>query len=1341
MSALRTRWPAAGQMLLDQLRSDGQAVLRLADLPALAGDNAATETGGALVCLPFGWGDCMRDAMVLSVAGEDPLWPEEDLRFIRLVAESIGHSLQHHESEQVLLDHGRFLEDLDRISRTLNGRVQDADLMTELTSAILDIFQADRAFFLHPADPDAASFSVRIEATRPEWPGIFTHAQAGALGVEVEPDPLFREDLRQTLIRQVPLVVQFAQRLDGADMAKRHGVQSLMMTALYPQGDQPWILGIQQCAAPRHWSAAEQRLFKVIAERAGEALSGHLLLQRVQASEQRYRAVFDNVCDAIIVHDFQGCVVAVNQAMLSLFGLAQDAVLTTSIADLSGPGNPPDLPMETIWQRAAAEGELHFEWEARRPKDGLCFPVDVILKAIEFGGAIRILAIVRDLRARKAAEAELRASEERFAKAFRLSPAPTVISNLDDWRIIDANDRWLEAMSYRREEVIGRTATEVDLWVDPDVRDQLMAELQAFGTVRDFPIRIRSRTGDVLDHLWSAEIIDLGGQRALLSAVQDITERKRAEEALRQSEERFAKTFNSSPAPMLVTTIDEGRILAVNQQWLSLMEAESADLIGRTTQEVGLWDDPGLRERMILQLRSEGPFQNVPMLVRTSRGHLRDLLWSTEVIRFKAEEVLLSVVHDLTEQKCAEAALQESERRYRTIFEAAAVALWEEDLTLVRAAVADLRARCGGDVRGYLETHPEAVLQIMNTPRFVNVNQRAVRLFGAPSKEELLNSRGKIRLAETVLAVREILIAIAEELRYIETEMRCQTLQGERLDLLLSVALPEPNSPFRSLLASMVDITDRKRAERALRESEARLRTAIESIPFDFFILDTDGRYLLQNTASQRNWGEVIGKCPSDLEADPNLIVHWQSNSRRAATGEVIDEELCFVRDGRERFARTVMAPVMDGRAVQGLVGLSIDITERKRAERALRLAQVCILRSADAVFWITPQCRIIYVNDQACASLGYERSELLGMTVLDIDPDLDEERWSAVWEDIRVLKTGRLETRHRRRDGSCFPVEIMANYVAYEGEEYSFTFVRDISDRKRTEAELSRHREHLEALVQERTAALEEANQHLQQAMTQLMQAEKLAALGRLVAGMAHELNTPLGNARMVASTLDEWLSEAATTLQTGELCRSDLAELFARGREAADLLQRNTARAADLIGHFKEVAVDQTSMRRRQFNLRQTLEEVLATLGPTFKRTAHRVELDIPSDLELNSYPGPLEQVIANLITNSLTHGFPEMEAGCIEITAESLGGERILLRYGDDGGGIPEEMQAHIFEPFFTTRLGQGGSGLGLYIVYNLVTNVLGGAVVIDRQAGPGARFRINLPCTAPQPPTVR
>ena len=283
-------------------------------------------------------------------------------------------------------------------------------------------------------------------------------------------------------------------------------------------------------------------------------------------------------------------------------------------------------------------------------------------------------------------------------------------------------------------------------------------------------------------------------------------------------------------------------------------------------------------------------------------------------------------------------------------------------------------------------------------------------------------------------------------------------------------------------------------------------------------------------------------------------------------------------------------------------------------------------------------------------------------------------------------------------------------------------------------EEDLQRLADTLENRVAERTRELEAANASLSQAMEQLVQREKLASLGSLVAGVAHELNTPIGNALTVSTALNDIHRQFADELAKGAVRRSALDRFVAENSEATALIERNLQRAAALISHFKQVAVDQASVRRREFDLAALVKDVLSTLSPRLKRSPHRVEVEIPAGLVLESYPGPLEQVLTNLIENSLVHGFEPGRAGVIRISAE-VAGPRVRLRYADDGLGIPPALRHRVFDPFFTTKLGQGGSGLGLYLVYNLVHGRLGGSIELLDGAGPGASFIVELPVVAP------
>ncbi|WP_051304751.1 ATP-binding protein [Chitinilyticum litopenaei] len=277
---------------------------------------------------------------------------------------------------------------------------------------------------------------------------------------------------------------------------------------------------------------------------------------------------------------------------------------------------------------------------------------------------------------------------------------------------------------------------------------------------------------------------------------------------------------------------------------------------------------------------------------------------------------------------------------------------------------------------------------------------------------------------------------------------------------------------------------------------------------------------------------------------------------------------------------------------------------------------------------------------------------------------------------------------------------------------------------------ELQQANAELERRVASRTA-------ELQQAMNQLVQTEKLAALGSLVAGVAHELNTPLGISLTTATTFGDAAKTLRRKLNEGGIKRSELDDFLNQTCEAASLLEHNAWRAAEMIGNFKQVAVDTASDLRRRFDLATTVGEVLFAIGPRFKHTRHQIHTDIAQGIELDSYPGALEQVLANLINNALIHGFAGKSAGEIRIGA-SADEQQVQLVFSDDGCGIPAHLQKKVFEPFFTTRFGQGGSGLGLYLVYTLVCGRLAGQIELLSEEGHGARFIITLPRVHPDPP---
>ena len=263
-----------------------------------------------------------------------------------------------------------------------------------------------------------------------------------------------------------------------------------------------------------------------------------------------------------------------------------------------------------------------------------------------------------------------------------------------------------------------------------------------------------------------------------------------------------------------------------------------------------------------------------------------------------------------------------------------------------------------------------------------------------------------------------------------------------------------------------------------------------------------------------------------------------------------------------------------------------------------------------------------------------------------------------------------------------------------------------------------------------------EQALTELRNTQESLIEAEKLAALGGLVAGVAHEVNNPVGISMTVASSLARRCESFAGELEQGQVRRSRLAEFIEGNREAANQLVANLQRAGELIQSFKQVAVDRSHAERRQFDLRQSTEQILASLRPGLKKSHIELVTEIPEGIVMDSYPGHYGQVLTNLFLNAVKHGFDGVPEGTIHIEARPVGVGQVEINFYDDGKGMTEEVQRRAFDPFFTTRRGEGGTGLGLHIVYNLVTRRLGGRIMLSSAPWRGTTFRVTLPLTAPR-----
>jgi PAS domain S-box-containing protein len=408
------------------------------------------------------------------------------------------------------------------------------------------------------------------------------------------------------------------------------------------------------------------------------------------------------------------------------------------------------------------------------------------------------------------------------------------------------------------------------------------------------------------------------------------------------------------------------------------------------------------------------------------------------------------------------------------------------------------------------------------------------------------------------------------------------------------------------------------------------------------------------------------------------------------------------------------------------------DITDQKRAEDAIaegrRLLQQ-VIDTVPAVINVKDRnLRYVLMNRYMAGIFEIEPKDAIGHTTTDLMSRYGARKTDE--NDQRVMKTKKglgfyeeeyLDSKANMRH---WLVNKLPLFDA-EGEiERIVTVALDIGERKRGEQEMRKARD-----------AAETALRNLRDTQASLIEAEKLAALGRLVAGVAHEVNNPVGISLTVASALERKTANFAAEVGRGELRKSSLNDFIAMSRDASAQLVANLNRAAELIQSFKQVAADRNYSDQRVFDLADLTEQVVMSLRPGLRKHNLTLNVECQPNLIMNSYPGPYGQVLTNLFLNSVAHAFPDGRAGTVDIQARESGKDNVEIIFSDNGCGMSLDVRRRAFDPFFTTRRDQGGTGLGLHIVYSIVTNRLGGRLDLDSEPGGGTRIQIILPRVAP------
>ena len=873
------------------------------------------------------------------------------------------------------------------------------------------------------------------------------------------------------------------------------------------------------------------------------------------------------------------------------------------------------------------------------------------------------------------------------------------------------NDRLLKMTGYRADETIGSNFHELLHHSRPDgtkypaeecVFQQAINAYQSIHVVGEFHWRKDGRCFP--SESWLRPLIQPLNRTAFVITFQDLSEIQRDKDALHQNEDKFRRILAS--APDVAWTADRrGRTIYVSPK--------VETIFGYTKQEMcagdaSVWpgcihpeDLPRVKEAYGALFEQQRAFDQEYRLRRKDGTWI--WVYSRATQTHEENGVLLAdgVLSDITQRKQAEAELQ--------------------------SQTAFLEAQTNSTIDG--------ILVVSDTNQRLLLNQRLIEMFKIPAG--IAGNEGDQHLLHHVVALvkdpQSFLAKINHLIRHPHEASRdeIELKDGMILDRYSSPVVGK-NGIHYGRIWTFRDITERKRAGEKVRE-------LLESIPEAIYGIDMEGKCTFCNPSCL----ELLGYEQSAdlLEKDMHTLIHHSLpdgaphpvekchiyEAFRRGEGTHIDNEVLWRRDGISFPAEYWSHPIHRGGKVVGAVVTFVDITKRKCAEKELQLAQFALEHISDAIFRIGAQGQILYVNVEACRASERSREELMALTIPDFDPLFPKDGWSAFWEDIKTRGSMTLETVHETKHGRVFPVEVTANYLKLDGQEFVLSFLRDITERKTLESQL-RH-------------------------------AQKLESVGQLAAGIAHEINTPTqfvtdnltflrhswnaiadllklyGSAfRNAGGTLPPDVTAALD--QAAKNC--DLKFIAAEVPRAIDQSLDGTRRVAEIVRAMKEFS-HPDGAEKTAADLNRAIESTITVARNEWKYVA-----DIITEFDGTLPPvmchvGDINQVILNLLVNAahaIKEKITEGELGRITVRTRKQG-ESTEISVTDDGAGIPLAIRSRIFDPFFTTKEVGKGTGQGLALAHNIIVKKHGGRIWFETEIGQGTTFYIDLPLKPTDP----
>jgi len=1060
-----------------------------------------------------------------------------------------------------------------------------------------------------------------------------------------------------------------------------------------------------------------------------------------------FEAIFNSMTDAVVFTDTQRRVITANPAFLAMFGYSLEEIREETTAFLYKTRAEYEELGRIRYHVGAQTEQSIFEMQYRR-KDGSlvdCETMGTLVNDCQ-GRTIGYMGLHRDISERKRAEEALMASEANYRTIFNAVNDGIFVHDARTGAILDVNQNVLQFSHRSMEEIKGLNIEDITRGESPYTQEEALAWIQkaAAGEPQLFRWRGRNSYGRLCWWEMNLKRVSLGDKECVLAVARNITGRLLAQEALQESNKRYQSLFEDSPISIwqmdfsevmaylhnlqnsgvqdlrtylqahpeaVALCTDLTKIIDANKATLKMYGAESKEDLLQGLPGTFIDKEHQVFQEVILALAGGHTTLEGVDVNRTLKGKRINILLKLSVIpgfEKTCSQVLVSII-DITAHQRAEYALQQSNKRYQSLFEDSPISIWQEDFSEVKAYLQTLRDQGVQDIRAYFAAHPGAVAQCADLIKVIAVNKAALKMYGAESKEELYQGLRYVIADESYQVFHEIIMALAEGRTLFEGEGLTQTIKGKKLHVIIRLSvIPGFEQTLGRVLVSIIDITARKQAEEALRKYEFITSASKECMT----LINRDYVYEAANAAycqaHLKMRDEVVGKTIAQIWGEHAFQSTIKKCLDQCFTGRPVEFEGWFRFNREDKgYYNVSYSPFfnMDGTVAYAAV-VTHDITERKQAAEALLESQKkyrSIFENAPVgIFHSTLDGRLIDTNPEAARMMGYASpQELISAAnqpsinkTLYVDPQFRP----AFMRRVSAGQGQWLETEAhlRRQDGEGIVARMLMRQIPGDAERVE-GFVEDITSRLRAEEEM-------------------------RQLESQLLQAQKMEAIGTLAGGIAHDFNN-------ILASLTGYTELALDDTHEGTEIRANLDQVLRACRRAKDLVKQ-------ILTFSRQ---DREEKQPVQVNL--IVKEVLKFLRASLPATISIRQNLTAGSGKILADPTQVHQVLLNLCTNAAQA--MEESGGVLDIALEEVSleadnqpgmgltpGPYLRLTVSDNGKGMAQEVMDRIFEPFFTTKTQGKGTGLGLAVVHGIVKSN-GGDIQVSSEPGQGTTFQVLFP----------